>query len=98
MSKFLRMSWPLSAGNTTFARATLKAYAVAQERMLNATQQTIERGDNPRMVAEAVWNALTAKSPRLRYPVGKAVALSRLRRLVPAGMFDKSLRKQFHLD
>jgi RND family efflux transporter MFP subunit len=50
------------------------------------------------MVAEAVWNALTAKSPRLRYPVGKGVALSRLRRFVPAGMFDKSFRKQFQLD
>src|SRR5207247_10718940 len=50
------------------------------------------------MVAEAVWNALTAKSPRLRYPVGKGVALSRMRRFVPAGMFDKSFRKQFQLD
>ena len=49
-------------------------------------------------MAEAVWNALTAKSPRLRYPVGKGVALSRLRRFVPAGMFDKSFRKQFQLD
>jgi len=49
-------------------------------------------------VAEAVWKALTAKSPLLRYPVGKGVALSRLRRFVPAGMFDRSLRKQFQLD
>ena len=49
-------------------------------------------------MAEAVWNALTAKSPRLRYPVGKGVALSRMRRFVPAGMFDKSFRKQFQLD
>ena len=86
------------SGNTKFAKTTLEAYAVEQKRVINATQQKIERGDNPRMVAEAVWNALTAKSPRLRYPVGKAVALSRLRRFVPAGMFDKSLRKQFHLD
>src|SRR5206468_9760132 len=63
-----------------------------------AAQQNIERGDDPRMVAEAVWNALTAKSLRLRYPVGKGVALSRMRRFVPAGMFDKSFRKQFQLD
>ena len=50
------------------------------------------------MVAEAVWKALTVKWPRLRYPVGKGVALSRLRRFFPAGMFDRSLRKQFQLD
>src|SRR5205814_949556 len=35
---------------------------------------------------------------KLRYPVGKGVALSRMRRFVPAGMFDKSFRKQFQLD
>src|SRR6266480_3150038 len=29
---------------------------------------------------------------------GKGVALSRMRRFVPAGMFDKSFRKQFQLD
>ena len=52
----------------------------------------------PEPVAEAVWNALTTKSLRLRYPVGKGVALSRMRRFVPAGMFDKSFRKQFQLD
>jgi hypothetical protein len=61
-------------------------------------EQEIERGEDPRLVAEAVCHALTAKSPRLRYPVGKGVALSRLRRFVPARIFDKSLRKQFQLD
>ena len=41
---------------------------------------------------------VSVKTPRLRYPVGKGVTLSRLRRFVPAGMFDRSLRKQFQLD
>jgi len=58
----------------------------------------IERGDNPRVVAESVWKALSARSPQLRYPVGKGAALSRLRRFVPASMFDRSLRKQLYLD
>ena len=85
-------------GNTKSAKITLDAYAAERKRVTDATLQNLERGDDPRMVAEAVWNALTAKSPRLRYPVGKGVALSRLRRFVPAGMFDKSFRKQFQLD
>jgi NAD(P)-dependent dehydrogenase (short-subunit alcohol dehydrogenase family) len=84
--------------NTKFAKISLDVYADERKRSIDAAGQNIERGDNPRMVAEAVWNALTAKLPRLRYPVGKGVALSRLRRFVPAGMFDKSLRKQFQLD
>lgn len=85
-------------GNTKFAKITLDVYAKEQKRLTDAARQSIERGDDPRLVAEAVWNALTAKSPRLRYPVGKGVALSRMRRFVPAGMFDKSFRKQFQLD
>lgn len=76
-------------GNAKSARIALEVYAAERE---------VERGDDPRIVAEAVWNAVTVKSPRLRYPVGKGVTLSRLRRFVPAGMFDRSLRKQFQLD
>src|SRR5213083_1472583 len=85
-------------GNTKSAKITLDVYADERKRLTDAAQQNIERGDDPRIVAEAVWNALTAKSPRLRYPVGKGVALSRMRRFIPAGMFDKSFRKQFQLD
>jgi len=85
-------------GNTKSAKGSLAVYTEERKRLTDAVQQNIERGDDPRMVAEAVWSALTAKSPRLRYPIGKGVALSRMRRFVPAGMFDKSFRKQFQLD
>src|SRR6184192_4214325 len=84
-------------GNTKSAKITLDVYADERKRLTDAAQQNIERGDDPRMVAEAVWNALTAKSPQLRYPVGKGVALSRMRRFVPAAIFDKSFRKQSQL-
>jgi RND family efflux transporter MFP subunit len=86
------------SGNTKSSKISLPVYAEERKRLTDAIQQNIEHGDDPRMVAEAVWSALTAKSPRLRYPVGKGVALSRMRRFVPAGMFDKSFRKQFQLD
>ena len=80
------------------AQTGLKEYAVQRKRMSEEVQQGTENGDQPRIVAEAVYEAVTVKSPRLRYPVGQGVALSRLRRFVPAGMFDRSFRKQFHLD
>src|SRR5437667_7726279 len=85
-------------GNSKFAKFTLDVYADERKRLTDAAQQNIERGDDPRIVAEAVYQALTAKSPCLRYPLGKGIAFSRLRRFVPAGMFDKSFRKQFQLD
>jgi hypothetical protein len=84
--------------DVSLSMSTLEAYAEERKRVTGLAQQNIERGDDPRMVADAVWNALTAKSPRLRYPVGKGIALSRMRRFVPASLFDKSFRKQFQLD
>lgn len=85
-------------GNGRYAKIPLEVYAEERKRLTAAAQRNIEGGDDPRIVAETVLNALAAPSPRLRYPVGKGVFLSRLRRFVPAGMFDKSLRSQFQLD
>jgi NAD(P)-dependent dehydrogenase (short-subunit alcohol dehydrogenase family) len=85
-------------GNAKSAKVALDVYATERKHMAELAARETERGDDPRIVAEAVWNAVTVKSPRLRYPVGKGIALSRLRRFVSAGMFDRSLRKQFQLD
>ena len=86
------------SGNARFARVALELYAAERKRVNDLVEQSVEQGDDPRVVADAVCQALTAKSPRLRYPVGKGVALSRMRRFVPTGIFDKSFRKQFQLD
>jgi NAD(P)-dependent dehydrogenase (short-subunit alcohol dehydrogenase family) len=85
-------------GNTASANVSLEAYAKERTHMAEMLRQSIERGEDPRMVAEVVWGALTAKSPRLRSPVGKGVALGWMRRFVPARLFDSSLRKQLQLD
>src|SRR5207249_10046272 len=84
-------------GNSKFAKVALEVYADERKRLTDAVQQNIEHGDDPRIVAEAVYQALTSKSPRLRYPVGKGVALSRMRRFVPAALFDKRFRNQSQL-
>lgn len=80
------------------AEITLKEYASQRQRTKQEVETGIKSGDDPGMVAQSVYRALTEKSPRLRYPVGKAVSLSWLRRFIPTGMFDKSLRKQLQLD
>ena len=84
--------------NEKAAQTVLKEYAVQRQRMKEAVQKSIAQGDEPRMVAEAVCRTVTAKSPRLRYPVGKGVALSRLRRFAPASVFDRGIRKASQLD
>ncbi|ATC63653.1 short-chain dehydrogenase/reductase [Nibricoccus aquaticus] len=80
------------------AELRLDDYSVQRDLILQATRNGIATGDDPRLVAETVFTALTASSPRLRYPVGKGVTLSRLRRFLPAGVFDRAIRKQFQLN
>ncbi|MDB6123247.1 MAG: Short-chain dehydrogenase/reductase [Pedosphaera sp.] len=85
-----------SRGRTT--SIALGAYAKQKQRVTDTIMHQVAQGDDPRAVAEVVYRALTAGSPRSRYPVGGGIALSRLRRFVPDRMFDKTFSKRFQLD
>jgi NAD(P)-dependent dehydrogenase (short-subunit alcohol dehydrogenase family) len=77
----------------------LSAYATIRSRVLEVFAKNTEHGARPEDVATVVLEAATAESPKLRYPAGDAArSLSRLRRFVPAGLFDKTLRQRFQLD
>jgi NAD(P)-dependent dehydrogenase (short-subunit alcohol dehydrogenase family) len=84
--------------NEKTAQINLEAYAVHRQRMHEVVANGVKHGDEPQLVAEAVWRAVTARSPRLRYPVGKGVLLSRLRRFAPASVFARAIRKESQLD
>jgi NAD(P)-dependent dehydrogenase (short-subunit alcohol dehydrogenase family) len=85
--------------NATRAAHPIADYAEARDRVGAGINANVERGDDPSLVAATIVQALTAARPRLRYPVGKGAGmLSRLRRFLPAGMFDRSFRKEFHID
>ena len=84
--------------NERTPQAEILVYAEQKRRVEAAIQKQNAAGDEPRAVAEVIYRALIAESPRLRYPVGNGVMLSRLHRFVPAKMFDKQFRKRFQLD
>lgn len=84
--------------NSKNTHESLGAYAQQKQRMTGVILDQVTRGDDPNAVAEIVYRALTDNPPRLRYPVGGGLKLSRLLRFVPAAMFDKKFRKRFHLD
>jgi short-subunit dehydrogenase len=80
------------------ADSQLKEYDEAKTNIHAIIQQAVAVGDQPEVVAETVVLAATVQSPKRRYPAGKtARQISMLRRIVPANMFDKSLRKQLNL-
>ena len=77
---------------------SLDAYVSARTRSGAVMQEVMKTADSPDVVAERVVEAATTTSPRRRYTCGKvARQVSVLRRFVPEGMFDKSLRKQMGL-
>jgi NAD(P)-dependent dehydrogenase (short-subunit alcohol dehydrogenase family) len=84
--------------NEKAAQTRLEAYAVHRQRMHGLVAKGVKEGDEPQLVAEAVWRAVTAKAPRLRYPVGKGVLLSRLHRFAPVALFDRAIRKESGLN
>ena len=68
----------------------------AQHRAANEVllADAIKAGDEPSVVGRAVVAAATDPRPKLRYPAGTAARrVSKLRRYVPAGLFDRQIRK-----
>jgi short-subunit dehydrogenase len=76
----------------------LDVYAVQRERVIDNIGHQIARAPDPTAVAVSIERAINA-SKFTRLPVGgQAALLSRLRRWMPSGMVDRSLRKSFSLD
>ena len=73
-------------------------YEASRSRAGENIRGSVSAGEDPSVVAQAVLEAATAEKPRLRYPVGKGIgALSRLRRYLPASVFDGAFRKRLGL-
>ena len=76
----------------------LAIYESARRAMIDTSRQQVEKGDEPEIVAQVVLTAAKAAKPRLRYPAGPAARqLDFMRKLVPEGIFNIILRKQFKL-
>jgi NAD(P)-dependent dehydrogenase (short-subunit alcohol dehydrogenase family) len=84
--------------NEKSTQINLEAYADQRRRVEEVIYQSTVDGDEPRAVAEVVYRALIAASPRLHYPVGEGIMLSRFRRFVPPRLFDRVFRRRFQLD
>ena len=72
----------------------LPVYAQRRHIFDEVLAAAMKDGDDPAVVGNAIVAAATAPKPKLRYPAGpRAARIGVLRRIVPAWMFDKSVRK-----
>jgi len=74
--------------------APLPVYAERRRVFDDVIADAMRAGDDPAIVAEVIVTAATATRPKLRYTAGPlASRVSKARRLVPAGVFDRQIRK-----
>ena len=79
------------------AEGRIDAYAPQRQRTAAVITRDTNAAPEPKLVAEEVLRSIEGPY-RMRRPVGQAVLLSKLRRLLPARLFEPSLRKAFALD
>ena len=69
-----------------------------RQRALEAIRAHEEKAPGPELVAERVLAILSSATPRLRYLVGsQAKSVARLRRFLPAGVYERGVRLTFSL-
>ena len=74
-------------------------YEPWRQRALHAIRASEEKAPGPALVAETLLEIMSSPAPRLRYLIGpQAKSVARLRRLLPAGMFEQGVRRTFSLD
>jgi NAD(P)-dependent dehydrogenase (short-subunit alcohol dehydrogenase family) len=72
----------------------LPLYAERRRVFDEVIAEAMKNGDDPAVVAKVIVTAATDKKPKLRYTAGPlASRVTTARRLVPAGAFDKQIRK-----
>ncbi|MFE4756516.1 oxidoreductase [Streptomyces mirabilis] len=72
----------------------LPLYAERRRVFDEVVAAAMKTGDDPSVVAKEIVSAATAPKPKLRYTAGPlASRITTARRLVPAGIFDKQIRR-----
>jgi short-subunit dehydrogenase len=84
--------------NSVKPDSPLRVYAEQRQIAEKVIAKAVAEGADPAIVAKATVAAATDKKPKLRYTAGsRAGLISTMRRLVPAGAFDKQIRKMNQL-
>lgn len=84
--------------NRTLPGQPMPLYDGARSKVDAYFRKLAATGDSAELVADVVLKAAQDRSPKTRYLAGKnAHQLNTLRRLMPAQLFDKSLRKEMSL-
>lgn len=91
---FTRTNLDANAPHTT---SKISAYDDERDLVIRAVQETVRNAPEPDGVAGTIVEAALGRWRMRHAPAGQASILSKLRRFMPAGPVDSSLRKAFGL-
>ena len=81
------------------AAKRMSEYDSWRQRALIAIRAHEEKGPGADVVAEKLLEIVSSSNPRLRYLIGQqAKSVARLRRFLPARMYEQGVRRTFSLD
>lgn len=84
--------------NSAKPDTSLHAYAKQRQAVDRVMAEAVRNGDAPAVVAKAIVAAATDPKPGPRHTAGPLAGRARLlRRLAPAAVFDKQIRKMSQL-
>jgi NAD(P)-dependent dehydrogenase (short-subunit alcohol dehydrogenase family) len=85
--------------NRQIAANRIADYEPWRRRALDAVRDQEGKGPGPELVAETLFEIISSSAPRLRYLIGQqAKSISRLRRFLPARLYEQGVRRNFALD
>lgn len=82
-----------AAMNAPLPSMVLPAYAQQYGSVNAALAEAFEAGDDPATVARAILAAATDPKPKLRYAPHRARQIAMVRRVAPARLFDRQIRR-----
>jgi NAD(P)-dependent dehydrogenase (short-subunit alcohol dehydrogenase family) len=76
----------------------MNEYDPWRQRALDAIRVYEEKGPGPDLVADTLLEIISSNTPRLRHLIGQqAKSVARLRRFLPAGLYEQGVRRTFSL-
>src|SRR3989454_4045316 len=73
-------------------------YDQMRDRAVKALEEDIEKGGDPRTVAEKILRIVESRSPRLEYLVGKSGRYRAMKLVLPESSFESGVRRRYKLD
>ena len=67
---------------------TIEDYSEMRQRVLSLWRERVQKGQNPKLVANTILRIIQSKSPRLRYTVGKGTWYPRMKGIIPESMYE----------